>query len=609
MQAATLSKVCCVLDGPEPSDVGPDEFGRLLDEIGATGTVTVNFATGTTQEAADFVAYMTAPLSKGPSSNPAEPRYWAALRARDGHPAPYDVPYWEVGNEQVFPGQYGWRSGQLVSMGPHIGPCPPELAPTCLYAFGGTTAFFSQSVGTFADQLPSASYSTGAPGQTVYVYFPPVVPGSATVYVGGQPWSRTADMSAAAPKAEVYTFSPAAGAITFGDGAHGEIPPAGAKITVSYQSGPHGGFIEFYRAMKAMNPKIHVCESEEMDAVFLQVMGRRYPYDCVELHEYARPKDTGAPLVDYEKFLLSFPPIEGATLARLQGEIRRFSFQNVPVVITEYGQLVAPVPAADPQFNLSLDEGLFVGAQLIEWMDHRVPLAEKYLADSALGPAPITTAVKIDDPSPQALRRTDKAMVRSGLSVNNALITHEGPVFVAEPTAQVIGLMSRLGGLQLLSATTLNDPVMDAAGKARALWVVAGATATGRVDLAVVNAGPAAPITARVAFDGLTNTGQLQAWVLDGPSPTAYNTPAAPAEVSTTYTTVHVGKGTFNWRFPAHSVTLLRMLTGDPDVLVAHLPHGRLLRSDSAAADLSAGAKKQGSIRKNATPAVVKSQA
>jgi len=277
MQAARLSKVCCVLDGPEPSDVGPDEFGRLLDQIGAIGTATVNFSTGTTQEAADFVAYMTAPLSKAPSSNPAEPSYWAALRARDGHPAAYDVPYWEVGNEQVFPGQYGWRSGQLVSIGPHTGPCPPELAPTCLYAFGGTTAFFLQPVGTFADQLPSASYSTGAPGQKVYVYFPPAVPGSATVYVGGQPWSQTSDMSAAGPGAEVYTFSPKTGAITFGNGGHGEIPPSGAKITVSYESGPHGGFVEFYRAMKAMGPKIHVCESEETDARFPAGYGAQLP--------------------------------------------------------------------------------------------------------------------------------------------------------------------------------------------------------------------------------------------------------------------------------------------------------------------------------------------
>ena len=121
MQYTRVSRICCDLDGPDASSVGPDEFGQLLDQAGAIGNVVVNFATGTTQEAADFVAYMTAPLSPQRSSSPADASYWAELRAKNGHPAPYDVPYWEVGNEQFFPGQYGWRSGQVVRIGaiPH----------------------------------------------------------------------------------------------------------------------------------------------------------------------------------------------------------------------------------------------------------------------------------------------------------------------------------------------------------------------------------------------------------------------------------------------------------------------------------------------------------
>jgi hypothetical protein len=100
MQSAELSKICCTLDGPAPSTVGPDEFGELLDETGSVGDVVVNFATGTADEAADFVAYMTAPYGEQPSSAPSDPGFWAALRAKNGHPAPYNVPFWEVGNEQ-----------------------------------------------------------------------------------------------------------------------------------------------------------------------------------------------------------------------------------------------------------------------------------------------------------------------------------------------------------------------------------------------------------------------------------------------------------------------------------------------------------------------------
>ena len=149
MQYTHISDICCDLDGPATSAVGPDEFGHLLSETGAIGNIVVNFATGTTQEAADFVAYMTVPDSKHPSSNPADASYWAALRARNGHPAPYDVPYWEVGNEQFFPGQYGWHAGAVVNVGPHSTACPPGQTATCLYTFGGTTYFSPQPVGTF----------------------------------------------------------------------------------------------------------------------------------------------------------------------------------------------------------------------------------------------------------------------------------------------------------------------------------------------------------------------------------------------------------------------------------------------------------------------------
>ena len=63
--------------------MGPDEFGQLLGQSGAIGNIVGNFATGTIQEAADFVAYMIAPLGRHPSPDPADASYWAELRATD----------------------------------------------------------------------------------------------------------------------------------------------------------------------------------------------------------------------------------------------------------------------------------------------------------------------------------------------------------------------------------------------------------------------------------------------------------------------------------------------------------------------------------------------
>lgn len=41
----------------------------------------------------------------------------------------------------------------------------------------------------------------------------------------------------------------------------GGIPSEGSVITVSYTSGPHDGFVDFYKAMKAADPDINVCSA------------------------------------------------------------------------------------------------------------------------------------------------------------------------------------------------------------------------------------------------------------------------------------------------------------------------------------------------------------
>jgi alpha-L-arabinofuranosidase len=545
MQDAELSKVCCTLDGPEPSTVGPDEYGKLLGLTGAVGDVVVNFATGTADEAADFVAYMTAPYGEQPASQPSDPGFWAALRAKNGHPAPYNVRFWEVGNEQDGPGQDGWRSGTVVSVGPHKTPCPASVELVCLYAFGGTTAFYNQPVGIMADEVPSASYSSGLPQQTFYVYFPPVVPGSQTVDVGGTPWQEVPSLSGAGPGNDVYQFIPSKGEIVFGNGVHGAIPPEGEQVTASYGSGPHGGFVEFYRAMKAMSPHAQICETEEARTAFLQIMGRTYPYNCVELHKYAKPLDLSAPMTTYEENLMETPLTEGAKLAALQQAIHRYSGRNIPVVITEYGQLIRPMPHADEDFNLSLDEGLLVASQLRQWIVHGILLAEKYLLVSTpfLGESPIDLSV---DPV--------------GLSIDSAMIAGPGPSFITEPSGKVLGLMSRLGGTERLLSSIEGDPMMPASpGRPVPVLQAVASASNGELNLLVINVSPDQRVVAKVSPWHLALPRKVTATVLNGPSALAFNTYAHPDQVGTTTWTVQVEQHDFLWDFPAHSVTLLRM--------------------------------------------------
>lgn len=73
-----------------PNSFGTDELARFCQEIGAEPLVTVNMITGTPEEAADWVRYCNSP------TNPE--------RAKNGSEKPYDVRFWEIGNEQYLTG-------------------------------------------------------------------------------------------------------------------------------------------------------------------------------------------------------------------------------------------------------------------------------------------------------------------------------------------------------------------------------------------------------------------------------------------------------------------------------------------------------------------------
>ena len=75
----------------ESSDFGTDEYIQLCRALGTEPSVTVNVEGdgATVQEAAAWVEY---------ANGPATSKY-GAMRAANGHPVPYHVKYWEVGNE------------------------------------------------------------------------------------------------------------------------------------------------------------------------------------------------------------------------------------------------------------------------------------------------------------------------------------------------------------------------------------------------------------------------------------------------------------------------------------------------------------------------------
>jgi alpha-N-arabinofuranosidase len=84
----------------EPNRFGTDEFIAYCRELGTEPYICLNMGTGTLDEARAWVEYC----------NGGGDTHWANLRRRNGHPEPYRVRYWGLGNEM-----YGeWQIGQMT---------------------------------------------------------------------------------------------------------------------------------------------------------------------------------------------------------------------------------------------------------------------------------------------------------------------------------------------------------------------------------------------------------------------------------------------------------------------------------------------------------------
>ena len=85
----------------DPNTFGTDEFIKWCRKLGCEPYICTNAGTGTPEEMSDWVEYCNLTVGK-----------WGRLRARNGHPEPYNVKYWSVGNENWGAHELGARTVQ-----------------------------------------------------------------------------------------------------------------------------------------------------------------------------------------------------------------------------------------------------------------------------------------------------------------------------------------------------------------------------------------------------------------------------------------------------------------------------------------------------------------
>ena len=89
--------------GPKHNNhFGTDEYLQFLKEVNSEAYISINFGSGTPEEAAQWLEY----------TNGDQSTEYGALRAKNGHPEPYNVKIWGIGNETFGSWETGSRPAE-----------------------------------------------------------------------------------------------------------------------------------------------------------------------------------------------------------------------------------------------------------------------------------------------------------------------------------------------------------------------------------------------------------------------------------------------------------------------------------------------------------------
>lgn len=538
----------CQTDGrpgraaPRDSVYGPDEHMEFVTAAGAEASLMMPFVKNDPASAADWVEYMNAPVGSNPRGGVA----WADVRAANGHPEPWGVTRWEVGNEHDRVDQRYWMSAD---------------AATAMrqYAYGGGQPQVGQRLGRGCDFRSNVT-ADGTPGQQMSVAYAPVAPDSQTVRVDGVAWQEVGDLAGSPAGAKVYTIDDATGEVRFGDGVQGAVPGKGAVVDADYVSGPHAGFVDLQRAMKEADPDIDVCATwapitedtglgGESLPDLLASRGDTDALDCLVVHPYTNFGRQFGTTVDAARTLHDWHMLGEAaatqTLQHYTDELRAAVGSSGYLTTTEFGALFFGVGdlAAYPSWNTAMSHATYMASQWARLADLGVPWAEgnTLISENSGGlRAVLGGAPGFIETSEHVVRTALRPFVEGGGSVVGHEV-RENPVVTTAPTS--VG------------------------SSYPALVTTASRGADGRVRVVVVNRDPERDLPARLVAAGFPQSGVVDVVRVTGSNADpgresfeSHNAPSHPHEVTTSRETVRTtGAGSVPLTFPKHSVTIVTL--------------------------------------------------
>ena len=438
--------------GIEPN-FGISEIATFADSVDSEIVYVYSLARGNAQDAADLVEYLNAEVGTNPNGG----IDWAHVRAENGHPDPYHVRYFEIGNEMNQGGGDGTASQQYWTAYVSGG---SENA----YIQGGTASFTRQYAVCEEDWNQQASLSDGSANMVRYMRYANVNPktlasngtitdderftaveeGSVHVYVGNEEWTIVDSLSTAGAQDKAVEIDHATGAIRFGDGVHGAIPASGTQISVSYQV-EREGFLGISAAIKETTRQINEAEGTDYEAnvyssyetqsfiTKMNDLGANALYDGMTIHPYSGTPQGSSDEAWYDDAMLK---AENTGIARVQSYVNMLPEGKVPV-ISEYGIF----RSTDTQVR-SMTHALYIAKVMMEY----VRLGSPYIQKHCL--------VDYYSSGADALGPTQQAVIQAVAQEGADTLTGEGDfAFFLTPSAFVFQMLNKGFGDEVLSAS------------------------------------------------------------------------------------------------------------------------------------------------------------
>lgn len=427
---------------------GLDEAAKYaVDELHGELVYVYNFGNGSAMDAADLVEYLNCEVGENPNGG----TDWAAVRAANGHPEPYHVTKFEIGNE-LNEGRGYWMQ-----------PSPTQFYGynAKMYAEGATRTFEKEIVTSFdnwntsSDPKIGSYFSDGTANQKKYIRYANDVSEHAetneaakkkvkdySIYVNDKKWDIVKDLSTAGPKDEVVTVNDLNGEISFGDGVHGMIPAKNATVKASYTV-YKDGLSDYYDAMKAIDPSVKVYSGYSSadlvetvhDSAKAGADGGKFDGIAVHPYSYTKGQIADDDPQFYEKILSVIDTKVQSGIKAIADPLKKYYPDgSKEVVLTEYGIYEHTGDVIQTQ-----TQAIYIAENLLKFVDMGIQSANKHcLVDFPVG--------DILGPGKQAVILANKG--------NDGNIA-----FYGTPTLETFHIFNNMTGDKVLNTSIENNSV------------------------------------------------------------------------------------------------------------------------------------------------------